>query len=87
MLEGRELTIVWNEVQTPSISSKLWIRVCGPFVDDQNLDDLFSQYGVSHCELARHEGETRGVVSFELDSAADSAMHDLNGTTLYGRKL
>ncbi|XP_050285361.1 uncharacterized protein LOC126724954 isoform X2 [Quercus robur] len=88
IMEGRELTIVWNEVQTPSISSKVWIRIDGPFLDDQKLNDLFSLYGfVSHYEFSRRSGDTRGAVSFELDSAADSAMHDLNGTTLYGRKF
>ena len=87
-MEGRELTIVWNEIQTPSISSKVWIRIDGPFLDDQKLKVLFSLYGfVSHCEFSRHSGKTIGAVSFQLDGAADSAVHDLNGTTLYGRKL
>ncbi|XP_050285311.1 uncharacterized protein LOC126724935 isoform X5 [Quercus robur] len=87
-MEGRELTIVWNEVQTPSISSKVWIRIDGPFLDDQELNDLFSVYGfVRQCEFSGRSGKMRGAVSFELDSAADSAVHDLNGTTIYGRKF
>ena len=83
ILEGRQLNIIWNEVQTPSTSSKLWIRIYGRFLDGPTLKDIFSLYGVvSHYKLSRRNGETRGFVSFEINSATDSTMFGLNGTTL-----
>ena len=77
-LEGRQLNIIWNEVQTPSTSSKLWIRIYGCFLDGPTLKDIFSLYGVvSHYKLSRRNGEIRGFVSFEINSATDSTMYGL----------
>lgn len=60
-------------------------------VDDQELEEMFSQYGTVHSArviLERDTGRSRGFGFVEMDeSDADEAMNGLDGTDVGGRDL
>lgn len=60
-------------------------------VDDQELEDMFTQYGTVHSArviLERDTGRSRGFGFVEMDdSDADEAMNGLDGTDVGGRDL
>ena len=60
-------------------------------VDDQELEDMFAQYGTVHSArviLERDTGRSRGFGFVEMDdSDADAAMNGLDGNDVGGRDL
>jgi RNA recognition motif-containing protein len=61
-------------------------------VDNQKLQDLFSQFGnVASAQVVmdRMTGRSRGFgfVEFEDDAAADEAVNKMNGADVDGRKI
>jgi RNA recognition motif-containing protein len=71
---------------------KLFVGSLPWAVDDQKLNDLFSQYGtVSSAVVLKDKmtGRSRGFgfVEMENDSEAMEAMEKLNGSDMEGRKI
>ncbi len=61
-------------------------------MDNQKLQDLFSQFGnVASAQVVmdRMTGRSRGFgfVEFEDDAAADEAVNKMNGADVDGRKI
>ncbi len=61
-------------------------------VDDQRLNEMFSQYGTVISAVVLKDkmtGRSRGFgfVEFQEDSAADEAVKQMNGADVEGRKL
>lgn len=71
---------------------KLFVGSLPWAVDDQKLNELFSQFGkvVSAVVLMdKMTGRSRGFgfVEMEVDSEADAAIEKLNGSDMDGRKI
>lgn len=70
---------------------KLFVGSLPWVIDDQKLNEMFSQYGqvVSAIVLKdRATGRSRGFGFVEMeDAAADAAMAALNGSDIDGRKI
>jgi RNA recognition motif-containing protein len=71
---------------------KLFVGSLPWAVDDQKLNDLFSQYGsVTSAVVLKDKmtGRSRGFgfVEFEDDAAADEAVNKMNGADVEGRKI
>ncbi len=57
---------------------------------DQDLTELFSQYGVvvkAQVIIDRETGRSRGFGFVEMSSGADEAIHAVNGAEYGGRRL
>ncbi len=74
------------------MSKKLFVGSLAWAVNDQDLQQLFSQYGdIEECIVVmdRFSGKSKGFgfVTFTDAAAADKAAEELNGTELKGRPV
>ena len=72
------------------MAKKLYVGNLGFDVTDNELTDLFAQYGeVQSVQIVtdRSTGRSRGFAFVEMSEGADSAIAALNGTDFMGRSL
>ncbi len=74
------------------MATKLFVGSLPWAVDDQQLEDLFKDFGtISSAKVImdRETGRSKGFgfVEFEDDAAAKAAIDKLNGSSLSGRSI
>ncbi len=74
------------------MATKLFVGSLPWAVDDQQLKDLFSEFGeVSYCKVIIDRDTNRskgfGFVEFEDDAAAKAAIAKLDGSEMNGRNI
>lgn len=78
-------------MQRQSLGNNLYVRNFDQDFTDENLNELFSQYGeIRSCRIMRDEKENSrgfGFVSFMTAEEANTALREMNGRMLNGKPL
>jgi polyadenylate-binding protein len=78
-------------MQRQSLGNNLYVRNFDADFKDENLNELFSQYGeIRSCRVMRDEKENSrgfGFVSFVTAEQANTALREMNGRMLNGKPL
>ncbi len=74
------------------MATKLFVGSLPWAVDDQGLEDLFTEFGTvasAKVIMDRETGRSKGFgfVEFDDDAAAKAAIDKLNGTDMQGRAI
>jgi len=73
------------------MSNKLYVGNLPWSINDEGLQDLFSQYGAASSRVItdRESGRSRGFgfVEFNDEASAQAALDAMNGTEVDGREL
>ncbi|CAO3643516.1 unnamed protein product [Cunninghamella blakesleeana] len=98
LIKGKPCRIMWAQKENHSIkkssSSKLgniFIKNLDVSITTKAIYDTFSQFGnITHCNVVLDDqGQSKGYAFVQFDSveAAERAINNVNGMTLYNREL